>query len=77
MLLINDEIDDDDPDIHLTSFTSTLSTVTPQGSVASCSSSCISLAMDSRSDKMSPRFFVPNTFLMVMGDQSEASNQIT
>ena len=61
----------------LTSFTSTLSTVTPQGSVASCSSSCISLAMDSRSDKMSPRFLVPNTFLIVAADQSEASIQVT
>ena len=43
--------------------TSTLSTLTPHGSVASSSVDCIMEAMDSRSDRISPRFFVPNTFL--------------
>ena len=43
--------------------TSTLSTLTPQGSVPSSRTVCISRAIDSRSDKMSPRVFVPNTFL--------------
>ena len=43
--------------------TSTLSTVTPQAAVASLSRSCISLAMDSRSERMSPSFLVPRTFL--------------
>lgn len=44
-------------------YTSTLSTLTPQGSVASSSVDCIMLAMPSRSDRISPRFFVPRTFL--------------
>ena len=39
----------------LTSFTSTLSTVTPQGSVASYSSSCISLAMASLPSRISSK----------------------
>ena len=43
--------------------TSTLSTLTPQGSVPSSRTVCISRAIDSRSDKMSPKVFVPNTFL--------------
>ena len=43
--------------------TSTLSTLTPQGSVPSSRTVCISRAIASRSDKMSPRVFVPNTFL--------------
>ena len=50
-------------DINLQFQTSTLSTVTPQAAVASLSRSCISLAMDSRSERMSPSFFVPRTFL--------------
>ena len=41
--------------------TSTLSTLTPHGSVASSSEVCISSEMDSLSDKISERFFVPNT----------------
>ena len=44
-------------------YTSTLSTLTPHGSVASSKVACIMLAIPSRSDKMSPRFFVPKTFL--------------
>ena len=44
--------------------TSTLSTLTPrQGSVPSSRTVCISRAIDSRPDKISPRVFVPNTFL--------------
>ena len=44
-------------------YTSTLSTLTPHGSVASSRVDCIIVAIDSRSDRMSPRFFVPSTFL--------------
>ena len=77
-----------------TSFTSTLSTVTPHGSVASSSvawgselqifsphgkifsapSTCMSLAMASRSDKISPRFLVPSTFLSVVAASSRAES---
>ena len=49
--------------LSLLTHTSTLSTLTPHGSVASSSVDCIIAAMDSRSERMSPRFFVPNTFL--------------
>ncbi len=47
----------------LWTYTSTLSTLTPQGSVASSREICMSWAILSLSDKMSPRFFVPSTFL--------------
>ena len=47
----------------LLSLTSTLSTRTPHGSVASSRPSCISEAMASLSERMSPRFRVPSTFL--------------
>jgi hypothetical protein len=44
-------------------YTSTRSTFTPQGSVASSSVDCIAEAIDSRSERISPKFFVPRTFL--------------
>ena len=68
-----------------TSLTSTLSTRTPHGSVASSSPdyiaeynfndlfyffTCISCAIASLSARMSPRFLVPNTFLKVVAASS-------
>ena len=52
----------------LKTYTSTLSTLTPQGSVASSRVVCMSWAMLSRSERMSPRFFVPRTFLQASTD---------
>ena len=50
----------------LTSLTSTLSTRTPQGWVARSSSSLISRAIVSDSERMEPRVLVPSTFLRVV-----------
>ena len=47
-------------------FTSTLSTMTPQGAVATSSTVFISFAIDSRWERISPRFNVPSTFLMII-----------
>ena len=59
----------------LTSFTSTLWTLTPQGSVATSRVSIMSAAMFSLSDKISPRVFVPNTFLRVVAARSRVDWQ--
>ena len=56
----------------LTSLTSTLSTLMPQGSVALSRCSRMSLAIDSRSERISERFFVPRIVLRVV----EASNLV-
>ena len=52
-----------DGEMQKETYTSTLSTLTPHGSVASSRVDCIIVTIDSRSDRMSPRFFVPSTFL--------------
>ena len=52
------------------SYISTLSALTPQGSVASSRASCITLEMDSLSDRISAKFLVPRTFLKVVAASS-------
>ena len=47
-------------------YISTRSTLTPQGSVASSRLDCIMWDMVSRSDKISAKFLVPKTFLNVV-----------
>ena len=49
--------------LEIVTYTSTRSTLTPHGSVASSRVDCIADAIDSRSESMSPKFFVPRTFL--------------
>ena len=53
-----------------TSFTSTLSTRTPHGSVASSSNAFMIAEIISLWDKISDRFFVPRTFLSVVAASS-------
>lgn len=47
-----------------------LCTLTPHRSVASSRASCITFEMDSRSDRISAKFLVPNTFLRVVAARS-------
>lgn len=47
-------------------YISTLSTLTPQGSVASSKDDCMMWEMVSLSDKISAKFFVPRTFRRVV-----------
>ena len=48
------------------SYISTLSTLTPHGSVASSKAVCMMWEIVSRSDKISAKFFVPSTFRSVV-----------
>ena len=57
---------------EINSYISTLSTFTPQGSVASSSTDCIWLLMLSLSVSISPSVLVPSTFLSVVA----ASNRV-
>lgn len=51
---------------HGNTYISTRSTLTPQGSVASSRELCMLWEMDSRSLKISAKFFVPRTFRRVV-----------
>ena len=62
IIMINEDYDNND-DNHEDP-TSTLSTITPQGAVATSKTAFISLAIDSRWERISPRFNVPRTFLV-------------
>merc|ERR1719317_1811622 len=53
-----------------TSLISILSTCTPQGSVAASRALCMESPIDSLSDRISDRFFVPRTFLKVVAASS-------
>ena len=55
----------------LASFTSTLSTLIPHGSVASSSRDCIELETEWRSLRISWRYLVPNTLVRVVCESSE------
>ena len=57
-------------DVNVDPYISTRSALTPQGSVASSSASCITLEMDSRSDRISARLRVPSTFRSVVAASS-------
>ncbi len=50
----------------LIAYISTRSTLTPQGSVASSSEDCMTWLIDSLSERISARFFVPRTFRNVV-----------
>lgn len=56
--------------LYRPTYISTLSTFTPHGSVASSSDDCITWLILSRSDKISAKFFVPNTFRRVVAARS-------
>ena len=56
--------------INKQTYISTLSTLTPHGSVASSSDDCMTWLMLSRSDKISAKFFVPKTFRRVVAAKS-------
>ena len=51
-------------------YISTLSTLTPHGSVASSKEDCMTWLMVSLSDKISAKFLVPKTFLSVVAANS-------
>ena len=52
--------------VRKSDYISTRSTLTPQGSVASSNEFCMTWLIVSRSDKISARFLVPNTFRRVV-----------
>ena len=52
--------------VRKSDYISTRSTLTPQGSVASSNEFCMTWLIVSRSDKISAKFLVPNTFRRVV-----------